>query len=72
MIKLIFVILMLVNIGEVIGLSVRLAWGVTKAIFTIAGAIIVGALLLSGGFAVVAIILLVLAGIGGLAAEALS
>ena len=72
MITLIFVILMLVFIGEVIGLSVRLAWGVTKAIFTIAGAIIVGALLLSGGFAVVAIILLVLAGIGGLAAEALS
>ena len=72
MFTLLFVILMLMVIGEVIGLSVKLAWGVTKAIFTIAGAIIVGALLLSGGFAVVAIILLVLAGIGGLAAEALS
>ena len=72
MFTLLFVILMLMVIGEVIGLSVKLAWGVTKAIFTIAGAIIVGALLLSGGFAVVAIILLIFAGIGGLAAEALS
>ena len=66
MFTLLFCILMIMFIGEVIGISIKLAWGVTKVIFTIAGAIIIGTLLFTGGFVVVAFILLILAGIGGL------
>ncbi len=68
MFTLLFCILMIMFIGEVIGLSFKLAWGFTKAIFTIAGAVIIGALLFTGGFVAIAFILLIVAGIGGLIA----
>jgi hypothetical protein len=55
-------------IGGVIKLSVKLAWSVVKVIFTIAGSLIVGALLFSGGFVIVAFVLLIIGIISLLAA----
>lgn len=66
MITLLFCVLMIAFIAEVIGLAIRLAWSLTKVIFTIAGALIMGAVLLSGGFVAVAFTILILAGIGGI------
>ena len=70
MLTLLFLTLMVSFIAGVIKLSIKLAWGVGKLIFAIAGTLIIGALLVTGGFIVVAIILLILAGIGGAAAIA--
>lgn len=65
MLTLFFLIMMGTFIVGAIKLSVKLVWSVGKLIFVIASAIIIGALLVSGGFVVVAIVLLILAGVGG-------
>ncbi len=70
MLTLTFLFLIVTFIAGVIKLSAKLAWGVGKLIFAIASTLIIGALLVSGGFVVVAIVLLVLAGIGGAATAA--
>ena len=64
-----FCVLMLMFIVGVIKLSVKLAWGAVKVIFTIVGSLILGALLLGGGFVVAAFILLII-GLIGLAVTA--
>ena len=64
-----FCVLMLMFIVGVITLSVKLAWGAVKVIFTIVGSLILGALLLGGGFVVAAFILLII-GLIGLAVTA--
>ena len=64
-----FCVLMLMFIVGVIKLSVKLAWGAAKVIFTIVGSLILGALLLGGGFVVAAFILLII-GLIGLAVTA--
>ncbi|GEM_PF-456547 len=64
-----FCVLMLMFIVGVIKLSVKLAWGAVKVIFTIVGSLILGALLLGGGFIVAAFILLII-GLIGLAVTA--
>ena len=64
-----FCVLMPMFIVGVIKLSVKLAWGAVKVIFTIVGSLILGALLLGGGFIVAAFILLII-GLIGLAVTA--